>query len=147
MLTYDVLGDLVKSVGNPDDTLARNRSEARYAYDGGGLLKSVTVENGTNDHAESFGHDAAGNRKSVTGPDFGTRTFGHTALGQPRTATDGRGGTTTWAYDLPGRPTSRTDPGGGVARWTWDTAAVGLPTRRSYDDATTSAVEYEETYA
>ena len=147
VLTYDVLGDLVKSVGNPDDTLARNRSEARYAYDGGGLLKSVTVENGTNDHAESFGYDAAGNRKSVTGPDFGTRTFGYTALGQPRTSTDGRGGTTTWMYDVLGRPTSRTDPGGGVARWRWDTAAVGMPTRRSYDDATTSAVEYGETYA
>ena len=144
-LRYDVLGDLVESVGNPGGAAAE-RSAARYVYDGGGLLESVTVENGRNDHATSFAYDAAGNRTSATGPDFGTRTFGHTALGQPRTATDGRGGTTTWTHDLLGRPTSRTDPGGGVARWTWDTAAVGLPARRTYDDGATPAVEYEETY-
>ena len=145
VLRYDVLGDLVESVGNPGGAAAA-RSEARYAYDGGGLLESVTVENGMNDHASSFAYDAAGNRTSATGPDFGTRTFGHTALGQPRTATDGRGGTTTWAHDLLGRPTSRTDPGGGVARWTWDTAATGLPARRTYDDGAATAVEYDETY-
>ena len=49
---------------------------AAYVYDGGGLLESVTVENGTRDHATTFAYDAAGNRTGVTGPDIGTRTFG-----------------------------------------------------------------------
>ena len=146
VLTYDVLGDLVESAENPDGT-ADGRSEARYAYDGGGLLKTVTVENGTDDHTTSFVHDAAGNRDSATGPDFGTRSFEHTALGELRRATDGRGGVTAWTHDLLGRPRTRTDPGGGTASWTWDTAAVGLPAGRSYDDGATTAVEYEETYA
>ena len=146
VLTYDVVGDLVESAENPDGT-ADGRSEARYAYDGGGLLKTVTVENGTDDHTTSFAHDAAGNRDSATGPDFGTRSFEHTALGELRRATDGLGGVTAWTYDLLGRPRTRTDPGGGTASWTWDTAAVGLPAGRSYDDSATTAVEYEETYA
>ncbi|MYD99127.1 MAG: hypothetical protein F4X98_17305 [Gammaproteobacteria bacterium] len=90
VLTYDVLGDLVESAENPDGT-ADGRSEARYAYDGGGLLERVEL----------------------------------------------------WL----GRPRTRTDPGGGTAAWTWDTAAVGLPAGRSYDDGATTAVEYEETYA
>ena len=146
VLTYDVLGDLVKTAENPDAGMADDRSVAAYVYDGGGLLESVTVENGTRDHATTFAYDAAGNRTGVTGPDIGTRTFGYTALGELRTSTDGRG-KTMWTYDVLGRPTARTDPGGGVAGWVWDTAAKGLPARRTYDDGATSAVEYGETYA
>ena len=146
VLTYDVLGDLVKTAENPDAGMADDRSVAAYVYDGGGLLESVTVENGTRDHATTFAYDAAGNRTGVTGPDIGTRTFGYTALGELRTSTDGRG-KTMWMYDVLGRPTKRNDPRGGVAGWVWDTAAKGLPARRTYDDGATSAVEYEEAYA
>ena len=146
VLTYDVLGDLVKTAENPDAGMADDRSVAAYVYDGGGLLESVTVENGTRDHATTFAYDAAGNRTGVTGPDIGTRTFGYTALGELRTSTDGRG-KTMWMYDVLGRPTKRNDPRGGVAGWVWDTAAKGLPARRTYDDGATSAVEYGEAYA
>ena len=146
VLTYDVLGDLVKTAENPDAGMADDRSVAAYVYDGGGLLESVTVENGTRDHATTFAYDAAGNRTGVTGPDIGTRTFGYTALGELRTSTDGRG-KTMWMYDVLGRPTKRNDPRGGVAGWVWDTAAKGLPARRTYDDGATSTVEYEEAYA
>ena len=147
VLEYDVLGDLVETAEGADAATARDRSVARYAYDGGGLLRSVTVmKDGAAAYATTFAHDAAGNRTGVTDPNFGTRTFVYTALGELRTSTDGRG-KTMWTYDVLGRPTARTDPRGGVAGWVWDTAAKGLPARRTYDDGATSAVEYEEAYA
>ena len=122
VLRYDVLGDLVETVESADTANPRAKVQARYAYyDGVALLERVELwEDGAAVHTASFAHDAAGNRTSATGPDFGTRTFGYTALGELRTATDGRSGTTAWTYDLPGRPETRTDPcpGGGTAAWT-----------------------------
>ena len=143
---YNVLGELVETTAGAQGPSA-DRSETRYAYDGGGLLKTVTVENGTADYATTFGYDHAGNRTSVTNPNFAATSFGYTALGQLRTRTDGRG-TTTWTYDGLGRTTGRTDPGGGAAAWEWDPAgALGLAKKRTYNDSTSTAVEFEETYA
>ena len=144
---YNVMGELVETTAGAQASSAADRSVTRYAYDGGGLLETVTVENGTADYATTFGHDDAGNRTSVTNPNFADATFGYTGLGQLRTRTDGRG-TTTWTYDALGRTTGRSDPGGGAAAWEWDPAgALGLAKKRTYDDATSTAVEFEETYA
>ncbi|MYK46577.1 MAG: hypothetical protein F4029_10130, partial [Gammaproteobacteria bacterium] len=142
---YNVLGELVETTAGAQGPSAK-RSETRYAYDGGGLLKTVTVENGTADYATTFGYDDAGNRTRVANPNFAATSFAYTALGQLRTRTDGRG-TTTWTYDVLGRIKSRTDPGGGAAAWEWDRAgALGLAKKRTYNDSTSAAVEFEETY-
>ena len=144
---YDVMGELVETTAGAQAASPADRSVTRYAYDGGGLLETVTVENGTSDYATTFGHDDAGNRTSVANPNFAATTFGYTALGQLGTRTDGRG-TTTWTYDVLGRTTARSDPGGGAAAWQWDPAgALGLAEKRTYDDGTSTAVEFEETYA
>lgn len=144
---YNVMGELVETTAGAQAASASDRSVSRYAYDGGGLLETVTVENGTSDYATTFGHDDAGNRTSVANPNFAATTFGYTGLGQLGTRTDGRG-TTTWTYDVLGRTTARSDPGGGAAAWQWDPAgALGLAEKRTYDDGTTTAVEFEETYA
>ena len=142
---YNVLGELVETTAGAQGPSAK-RSETRYAYDGGGLLKTVTVENGTADYATTFGYDDAGNRTRVANPNFAATSFVYTALGQLRTRTDGRG-TTTWTYDELGRIKSRTDPGGGAAAWEWDpTGALGVAKKRTYNDSTSTAVEFEETY-
>ncbi|MDE0661710.1 MAG: hypothetical protein OXI79_18910 [Gammaproteobacteria bacterium] len=142
---YNVLGELVETTAGAQGPSAK-RSETRYAYDGGGLLKTVTVENGTADYATTFGYDDAGNRTRVANPNFAATSFAYTALGQLRTRTDGRG-TTTWTYDVLGRIKSRSDPGGGAAAWEWDRAgALGLAKKRTYNDSTSAAMEFEETY-
>ena len=144
---YNVMGELVETTAGAQAASSSDRSVTRYAYDGGGLLETVTVENGASDHATTFGHDDAGNRTSVANPNFAATTFGFTGLGQLRTRTDGRG-TTTWTYDVLGRTTARSDPSGGAAAWQWDpAAALGLAKKRTYDDGTSTAVEFEETYA
>ena len=144
---YNVMGEVVETTAGAQAPSATDRSTTRYAYDGGGLLKTATVENGSADYATSFGYDAAGNRTGVTNPNFAAMSFGYTALGQLRTRKDGRG-TTTWTYDVLGRIKKRTDPGRGTAAWEWDpTGALGLAKKRTYDDATSTAVEFEETYA
>ena len=144
---YNAMGELVETTAGAQAASSADRSATRYAYDGGGLLETVTVENGTSDYATTFGHDDAGNRTSVANPNFAASTFGYTGLGRLRTRTDGRG-TTTWTYDVLGRTTARSDPGGGAAAWQWDPAgALGLAEKRTYDDGTSTAVEFEETYA
>ena len=144
---YNVMGELVETTAGAQATSATDRSVTRYAYDGGGLLETVTVENGTSDYATTFGYDDAGNRTSVANPNFAAMSFGYTALGELRSRTDGRG-TTTWTYDVLGRTTARSDPGGGAAAWEWDpVGALGLAKKRTYNDATSTAVEFEETYA
>ena len=143
---HNIMGEMVETVAGAQAAVDK-RSITRYAYDAGGLLDTVTVENGAADVVTSFGHDAAGNRTGVSNPNFADSTLGYTALGQLRERRDARG-TTTWTRDLLGRVTGRTDPGGGAAAWKWDpSGALGLLDRRTYNDATSTAVEFEESYS
>ena len=147
LFEHNVLGELVESTDGAEAPNTADRSITRYTYDGSGLLKSVTVENGAVDYATAFTYDEAGRRTGVSNPNHADESFAYTALGELRTRKDARG-TTTWEYDLLGRTTSRTDPGGGAAKWNWDpSGAKGLLSKRTYDDGATSLVEFEEAVA
>ena len=143
---YNIMGELVETVAGAQASSANDRSVTRYEYDGGGLLDTVTVENGSTDYSTSFEYDSAGNRTDVSNPNHADVDMEYTALGELRIKKDARG-TTTWTRDLLGRVTGRSDPGGGSAEWEWDpSGARGLLESRTYNDSTSTAVEFEESY-
>ena len=150
---YNVLGELIETVEGAGATGAAattDRVQTRYAYDGSGLVKSVTVNGVT---TTAFTHDDAGSRDSVTNPNLGTIAFEHTALGELRKQTDAEG-TTLFGYDKLGRLTSKKDPDG-VAEWTYDPAkSIGSLHKRCYEAtasatgcATLTAPDFLETHA
>ena len=116
---YDAMGDHVLAV-EAAGTTEETRTE--YAWDGSGLLVSVSVGGAA---PTTFEHDAAGNRVRVDSPHHGAATYEWTALGELRRRTDADGAS-TWAYDRLGRMVARDDPDG-AARWTYDPPnAAGL---------------------
>ena len=150
---YNLTGELVKLVEGDSDsnptTLAADGVATDYAWDGSGLLKSVTV-NGT--YTTGFDYDAAGNRTAVSNPNFSTVMLRYTALGELWQRDDSKG-MTTWSYDKLGRLIKRKGPDG-VSEWDWDTTngRGSLEKRCRHDSAgttsclTLAAPHFQESY-
>lgn len=97
--TVNAAGWVVKSVDE-------ERNEVRYDHYADGKLKTTQLGNDSGT-AVSVGYDAAGNRTTLTDPNYGTVKSVYDAYGQLTLTVSPKGDTTTYQYDILGRMVKR----------------------------------------
>jgi RHS repeat-associated protein len=97
--TVNAAGWVVKSVDE-------ERNEVRYDHYADGKLKTTQLGNDSGT-AVSVGYDAAGNRTTLTDPNYGTVKSVYDAYGQLTLTVSPKGDTTTYQYDILARMVKR----------------------------------------
>ena len=139
---FNYLGQLLKT------TDAANTSQlvsSSYTYNAVDLPLTATVTaSGLPPATNSFTYDQAGNRRTLTDPNFGTITTFYNALHEPRWEQDNKQQITISTYDELGRLIRQDFADGTHAQWAYDTTnGIGKPESRSMSTADYS---FTETY-
>ncbi|MFB7272679.1 DUF6531 domain-containing protein [Streptomyces sp. NPDC056244] len=117
--TYDKAGRILSKT-DPRGNVAGADPAAyttTYAYDGRGLLSSVTDPL---DRTTVYQYNGAEQLTSARNPADDTTTFAYDKAGRPTRTTDPSGNFVTRAYDASGRLTSETDAAGNKTTYAYD---------------------------
>lgn len=143
---YNILGQLIKTIDGYGSAVA---PFTEYDYDANGNIEEVRVFKtgaGSASATTTFTHDAAGNQKTITGPNIGLVTSKYTALGELLTREDNKArldssiSEATYTWDNLGRLEKIVNDDG-TFNWNWD------PTNGKGKIASRTGPGFSETYS